>query len=376
MSSMVDAGIAAPGSIGELVSICKEACDSIAPMVRTFYHAINGETAKLKADKSVFTIADGIVQHLLVEHLLAGGKLKGIVGEEDAKVNITTRPYTVDDLTVPDDFCDIVDETRTKVAALAARIHPTAYKTNTAFIDPIDGTREFATGLGEQCTILVGFSNDAGKCCGGMIYRPIPDIPVWAVGCKAEGFRASNIELQPQDGTKRLVTTNGSISKFVEGMLAAGMERVKSGGAGNKVLWVLEGHGTAYISDRGVSRWDTCGPEGVIDAFGGCLFKLNSVTPDPDAFLAAGTTGETYTYLRTDKNLDFVPGQASLTPYNVSTGVAFTKGDKKKADEVTQVKAYANTAGLVALSASELVKLPEYVGIIKAALAAAPPSFD
>ena len=31
-------------------------------MVTTFYSALNAETSKLKADASVFTIADGIVQ--------------------------------------------------------------------------------------------------------------------------------------------------------------------------------------------------------------------------------------------------------------------------------------------------------------------------
>ena len=51
-------------------------------MILTFYNALNSETSKLKADNSVFTIADGTVQHLLIEHLYAGGKFKGIVGEE------------------------------------------------------------------------------------------------------------------------------------------------------------------------------------------------------------------------------------------------------------------------------------------------------
>ena len=363
--------------MGELVTICKEACDEIAPMVRDFYHAINDDTAKLKADKSVFTIADGIVQHLFVEHLFAGGKFKGIVGEEDAAVNISARPYTVDELTVPDEFCARVDATKAAVAALGARIDGSAYAKLTAFIDPIDGTREFASGLGEQCTILVGFSDDAGKCCAGMVYRPVPTTAEWAIGCKAEGFRATNITLQPASPGKQLVTTNGSISPFTEGMLAAGMDRVKSGGAGNKVLWVMEGRGTAYISDRGVSRWDTCGPEGVIEAFGGCLFKLNCVTSDLDAFLAAGAAGqEAYTYLQSETNLDFVPGQAALTAYNVEDKAGFDKKAKKMADEVSQVKPYANLAGLVALSAEALADLKDYVAIVKKALDAAPPSYD
>ena len=37
----------------------------------------------MKADKSVFTIVDGIVQHLFTEHLFAGNKFAAMVGEED-----------------------------------------------------------------------------------------------------------------------------------------------------------------------------------------------------------------------------------------------------------------------------------------------------
>ena len=37
-----------------------------------------------------------------------------------------------------------------------------------------------------------------------------------------------------------------------------------SGGAGNKLMMLLEGKGAVYIQDRGVSRWDTCGPQAVI----------------------------------------------------------------------------------------------------------------
>ena len=56
---------------------------------------MNDETSKLKADKPVFTIADGLVQHLLVNHLFRD-KFKGVVGEEDeTNVNITIKPWVL-----------------------------------------------------------------------------------------------------------------------------------------------------------------------------------------------------------------------------------------------------------------------------------------
>ena len=66
------------------------------------------------------------------------------------------EPYFVDDLVVPDEFTPLIAETLSKVKALASRIDDKAFKDITVFVDPIDGTREFATGKGEFVTILIG----------------------------------------------------------------------------------------------------------------------------------------------------------------------------------------------------------------------------
>ena len=81
-------------------------------MIVQFYSAINSDTSILKADKSVFTIADGTVQHLLVDHLFSGNKFLNIVGEEECQVNLLTKPYTVDNLVIPDEFSSVVEKAR------------------------------------------------------------------------------------------------------------------------------------------------------------------------------------------------------------------------------------------------------------------------
>jgi fructose-1,6-bisphosphatase/inositol monophosphatase family enzyme len=73
-------------------------------------------------------------------------------------------------------------------------------------------------------------------------------------------------------------------------------DRVPSGGAGNKMLMLLEvcvcvctltrschararaqqRKAAAYIQDRGVSRWDTCAAQAVLEATGGVLCKLST----------------------------------------------------------------------------------------------------
>lgn len=44
------------------------------------------------------------------------------------------------------------------------------------------------------------------------------------------------------------------------------------GGAGNKVLRVIEGDAHAYVfASPGTKKWDTCAPEAVLVAMGGAL---------------------------------------------------------------------------------------------------------
>ena len=197
-----------------LTALCKvttRACGALSPMVLAFYSAITGETAKLKSDASVFTIADGIVQHLLVDHLFTGGKFANVVGEEEGSViNITAAPYKVDDLTVPEDFYSIIETAKQALTELATEIDAEWYKDITVFIDPIDGTREFSTELGEQCSICIGFSDSLGKPVAGVVYRPITQPPTYAAGAASENYTDSVLHAPAElQNPKGLLTSNG-----------------------------------------------------------------------------------------------------------------------------------------------------------------------
>ena len=49
---------------------------------------------------------------MFIDYLFAGDKFGQIVGEEDESViNIIEKPYTVDDLEVPEEFNAIIDAT-------------------------------------------------------------------------------------------------------------------------------------------------------------------------------------------------------------------------------------------------------------------------
>ena len=83
---------------------------------------------------------------MFINHLFAGNKFAQIVGEEDESViNILEKPYMVDDLVVPDEFNAIIATTLKEIDQIGTRIDSNLYKAMTVFVDPIDGTREFAT---------------------------------------------------------------------------------------------------------------------------------------------------------------------------------------------------------------------------------------
>ena len=359
-----------PIILGPLCLVCKRACDQMVPMISSFYSAINSQTSKLKADASVFTIADGIVQHLLINHLFSGNKFKDVVGEEDGcSVNIYTRPFTVDNLTVPEEFVECIEDVLQSIIKLSDEISPESYKDLTVFIDPIDGTREFSTNLGEQCSVCIGFSSAVGKPVAGIVYRPLSNPVTWAAGAVSESFSDCSLDMATTTNRKGLLTSNGGISPFVAKLITElEYERVPSGGAGNKMLMLLEGKGTAYIQDRGVSRWDTSGAQAVIEANGGTLSKLTSFVAQKDL--------QSYTYLKSSVNLDFESGVASLTQFNAAEGSTFKKGDKVLASDVSMVRPYSNLCGLLAVHRVAMPQLDLVHDAILKVIAVEPPSYD
>jgi 3'-phosphoadenosine 5'-phosphosulfate (PAPS) 3'-phosphatase len=324
-----------------LLIACVEACDVLQPLVRALYDSLAGDSATLKADASVFTIADGLVQQLLKSHFLAG-KVGAVVGEEDsADIHVAAPPYKVDHLAVPERYNDAIALARTSLDAIRLSRLP-ALAQLTAFIDPIDGTREFSTKLGEQCSICIGFALDA-RAWAGIVYRPLTTPPTFAAGCVADRLVFSRLDMAPQPSTG-LLTSNGGISPYLESLMAElQCPRVKSGGCGNKMLMLLERKGASYIQDRGISRWDTCAAEAVLIAHGGALVKLS-----PLLAADAAVSLEPYTYRKSTHNLDFVPNLAALTPYNATVKVD-GKAPAVMAARVEDVKAYSNLCGIFAI---------------------------
>ena len=55
--------------------------------------------------------------------------------------------------------------------------------------------REFSTGLGEQCSICIGFSDESGKPVAGIVYRPLTSPTTYAIGAVDGMFRFTESRL-------------------------------------------------------------------------------------------------------------------------------------------------------------------------------------
>jgi len=344
-------------SLTNVLQVVLKGCYAIAPLVRGFYQIIGSNTLNVKADKSIFTIADGAVQTLIFNYLLKGVFYRKI-GEETALTNLTADPvneipaYTVDGLNIPAKFHTMIDRLILEMKGLTEEIKD-SYDAYAAVLDPIDGTREFSTGFGEQCTICFGIVNKDGKSVGGLIFRPISDgnnmaIPeTYAMGCPSEHFYQDTL-VHAEQRIMGLLTSNGRVSPFLQDLIVSmqrlipGFRQVCSGGAGNKILLLLAGFCSAYIQDRGLSNWDTAGAEAILEARAEKdPFSMGRLYP----FLTDRTLVG-YNYASVDENLSFIPGLAKLTAFNRASPETDISG---YAMSINQVHPRANLQGLFAV---------------------------
>ncbi|XP_017487731.1 PREDICTED: 3'(2'),5'-bisphosphate nucleotidase 1-like [Rhagoletis zephyria] len=227
------------------------------------------------------TEADRSSQRCIIRSLMNQFPKVSIIGEE----NLEKKDYDV-----PSDW--IVD--RLEESVLSHRCPDELQNVQdedvVVWVDPLDGTSEFTQGLLDHVTILIGLSVK-GKAIGGVIHQPFFNHnkaeeqsnlgrTIWGLmGLGAFGVQ----KVSPPVG-KLIVTTtrshsNDLINKSVEALSPDSVLRV--GGAGNKVLQVIEGKAHVYaFASRGCKKWDTCAPEGILHALGGQLTDIlgNSLT--------------------------------------------------------------------------------------------------
>lgn len=126
----------------------------------------------------------------------------------------------------------------------------------------------------------------------GVIHQPYYENPsgelgrtIW--GVKGVGIGGMEVVVPPSNEFT-VVTTRSHSNKLVSDAIEAlnPTNVIRCGGAGYKVLQLLEGKAHGYVfASAGCKRWDTCAPEAILEAAGGMLTDIH---------------GEHYDYRKTD----------------------------------------------------------------------------
>ncbi|VDD82129.1 unnamed protein product [Mesocestoides corti] len=235
------------------------------------------------------TQADRSAQHCIVSSLSKHFPGLCIIGEED-----------LDDGDQP--FSEVVEELDSDVLSkkCPAELESAALDDIVVWVDPLDGTSEFAQGFLEHVTVLIGVAVK-GRAVGGVVCQPFympgyravtesqydrrPQVEetqlrlIWGLeGLGIFGTSSKPLSQGPVfegdiGSNANLIVSTRSHSKP---MVTAAIEACnptkvyKAGGCGFKMLLLIEGTAHGYIyANTGCKRWDTCAPEALINCIGG-----------------------------------------------------------------------------------------------------------
>lgn len=209
---------------------------------------------EMKGEDDPVTRADREANTLICDALAAAFPDHGIVAEESA-------PATDGEL-----------------AAMQA-------KPRTFYVDPVDGTREFASKNGEFC-VMIGLA-EAGRALAGVIAVPVEGkllVGVVGEGAWREALGGDGEDREPlhigelTDPAEVLaVVSRSHRSERTRKLLdQLGVTRtMPCGSVGVKAARVVEGAADLYVHpSTGAKLWDACAPDAILRAAGGELGDL------------------------------------------------------------------------------------------------------
>lgn len=219
------------------------------------------------------TLADRLVQQSICASLSRRFPKVTIIGEED----------------LPDEKVeeDLIESGQAE--EILQKSCPSEYSQLTeeelvVWVDPLDGTKEYTEGLLDNVTVLIGIAH-RGRAIAGVINQPFynyhlgPGADLGRTMWGMPGLGGFGFQLQEAPSDKRIVTTTRSHSNKTVTDCVAAMEPhevVRVGGAGNKIIQLVEGKATAYVfASPGCKKWDTCAPEAILQAVGGKLTDMH-----------------------------------------------------------------------------------------------------
>ncbi|XP_076052666.1 3'(2'),5'-bisphosphate nucleotidase 1 isoform X1 [Oratosquilla oratoria] len=238
------------------------------------------------------TEADRAAQQCIIGSLAKQFPKIKIIGEEEDEPERESCGWTLDVNNLPS-------------VAMSCPPHLLALKEEevVVWVDPLDGTSEYTQAfqcwfsghqgvckqLGLECqslldhvTVLIGIAT-GGKAIGGIIHQPYYNYKnpggelgrtIWGV---VDGGLGGLVVAKPPKEKMIVTTTRSHSSSTVNDAIAAVKpdEVLRVGGAGHKVMLLLEGLAHAYVfASPGCKKWDTCAPQAVLEAAGGIMTDI------------------------------------------------------------------------------------------------------
>ncbi|MEO7331321.1 MAG: 3'(2'),5'-bisphosphate nucleotidase CysQ [Minicystis sp.] len=206
-------------------------------------------------------------------------------------------PVTVADRRANAQICAALEKAFPGDAIVAEESVPTAPEALAAlvahervwFVDPLDGTREFADRNGEF-SVMIGLAV-AGSAALGVVVMPTTgeafvgalDTPAFleASDGSRHPLRVSSVR-DPAEATL-MVSRSHRAPQLLETMREAlGIRRVvPCGSVGVKVARVATAEADLYVHEGlGAKRWDSCAPEAILAAAGGRFSDLDGASID------------------------------------------------------------------------------------------------
>ncbi|KAM6953868.1 3'(2'),5'-bisphosphate nucleotidase 1 [Aplochiton taeniatus] len=262
-----------PAVVMRLVASAHAVADKAGSIVRRVLHSGELGIVEKTGANDLQTLADRLVQQSICASLSKHFPKITIIGEEDLPFEEVKE--------------DLIENGHNK--EILQKSCPLEYSTLNeeelvVWVDPLDGTKEYTEGLLDNVTVLIGIAH-GGKAIAGVINQPFFNYQLgaeadmgrtlWAVlGLGAFGFQLKEVP----DGRRIVTTTRSHSNKIVTECVDAmePHEVMRVGGAGNKIIQLIEGKASAYVfASPGCKKWDTCAPEAILHAVGGKLTDMH-----------------------------------------------------------------------------------------------------
>eukprot|EP00027_Filamoeba_sp_ATCC50430_P003523 CAMPEP_0168545324 /NCGR_PEP_ID=MMETSP0413-20121227/2900_1 /TAXON_ID=136452 /ORGANISM="Filamoeba nolandi, Strain NC-AS-23-1" /LENGTH=301 /DNA_ID=CAMNT_0008575419 /DNA_START=8 /DNA_END=913 /DNA_ORIENTATION=+ len=254
-------------NLGVLLSVCIDAAVKAGEIIRKVWKS-NDLQIQDKGVDDLFTKADVQSQQLIMALLRKKfGSNLALVGEEECEIPETNETPVE----------NLVDLTKVPAAYQNATL-----KDVCVFIDPLDATKEFTLGNLEAVMSLVGIGYK-GLAVGGVMYMPFVDSKSdpgkgTLIYGMLGGLGVHGIEIKERNDGRVIIATTRThgtpeVEKAIE--LIKPDEVMRVGGAGHKVVILLQGRADAYVFPTpGTKKWDTCAPEAIVKCLGGNLTDM------------------------------------------------------------------------------------------------------